>query len=233
MGALFERDETFDPARINRTLWLSGSDFFIELMMPPLLERLRIEAPGVKVYLVDQVFPTSLQALENGKIDFAFWPDVAFPKWVGSEHLITTRFEFVARKGHPRLASAGVRDGDPLPIDLMCDLAHVHFSPDGHQRDDIEDLLKARGRERNITATLPTFHGVARVTLASDLIGTLPTHFTDCLAERDRLTRHPYPIERPPIPLLALWHRRNDQAPFHLWFRRLMQTCFADLEDAV
>jgi DNA-binding transcriptional LysR family regulator len=226
---MLERGSHFNPSAASGVIRLSGSDFFSELMLPPLLETLRLSAPNLKVVLIDQVFETSLAALENGHVDIAFWPDLSAPKWVNRAFILETRFEFVARAGHPRLVSAGVRDGQPLPLDLACDLAHVHFSPDAITEDDFDAVLARHGRARRIIATVPTFSGVVSIVRNSDVIGTLPVHFTDHLRANEDLTRHPLPLSRPDIPLYMLWHRRADNAPVQAWIREQIKQIFAAL----
>lgn len=225
VAGMLELGSVFDPARLDRTFWLSGSDFFSQLLLPKLLERLRLEAPGVKIVFVDQVFGTTLGELENGKVDLAFWPRIDMPKWVSMQYLFTTQFQHIARIGHSRLVSAGIKDGDPIPLDLLCDLAHVHFSPDGRTMDDMDQILAKMGRRRKIHATVPTFSAVIDVVNESDLIGTLPFHTIDALGGRRNFTRHPLAVERPEIPLMMYWHRRAENSLGHRWLRGLVQEC--------
>ena len=113
----------------------------------------------------------------------------------------------------------GIQDGDPIPLDLACDMAHVHFSPDGFTLDDIDAIIERLGRRRRIVATVPTFAGVISIVQHSELIGTVPLHMIDQHAVARTLTRHPLPVERPNIPLMMLWHRRNDRSQAHEWLR--------------
>ena len=227
---LLDKGARFDPSQAQGEIRLSGSDFFSELMLPRLLEKLRLLAPGLRIVLTDQVFENAFAALERGQVDIAFWPDTETPPWVSRAFILKTRFEFVARAGHPRLVSAGVKDGDPIPLDLACDLAHVHFSPQGTTGDDLDPILARMGRTRRRIATVPTFAGVVSVVQDSDVIGTLPTHFTDHLRSRAGLTRHPLPVKRPDIRLHMLWHQRADNAPAQKWVRAQIAEIFETLE---
>ena len=229
ISGLLDYGTDLDPARLNERFWLSGSDFFSELMMPRLLETIRLSAPNLQIVMVDRVFGTTLDALENGTVDIAFWPDLDMPKWVNRQHLVTTRFEFIARSGNKRLTSAGIGDGEPIPLDLTCDLSHVHFSPDGRTLDDMDLILTKMGRKRNIIATLPTFSAVLATVKGSDVIGTMPSHLIDRLGPHHGITRHPLPVDRADIPLMMLWNRRSDNAPGHRWLRGQIAECFAGL----
>lgn len=228
VGGMLDFGKHFDPAQLSDTFWLSGSDFFSDLLLPPFLERLRLTAPNVNIVYVDQVFGTTLGALEDGTVDIAFWPKIDMPKWVNRAHLLTTRFELIARKGHQRLASAGIQDGEPIPLDLFCDLSHVHFSPDGRALDEMDHSLARRGRSRRIIATVPTFAGVVSSVLGSDVMGALPIHLVDRIVSHGEVTRHPLPMTRSDIPLMMIWHHRADTSPSHRWVREQL---IASVED--
>jgi len=233
MGALngiFHQSDLFDPKQAQGNVWLSGSDFFSDLMMPRLLEEIRLEAPQLKIILVDQVFASSLEALERGQVDIAFWPDIRLPNWALSKRLLTTRFEMIARKGHPRLISAGIGDKDRIPLNLLCDLSHIHFSPDGKTLDDLDLILAKQVRERRIVATLPTFSGVVSVVRNSDLIGMLSSHQIDAFGDTRDFTRHPLPIDRPDISLAMLWNRRSEKSPVQAWVREKIARIFQEID---
>ncbi len=224
---------SFDPSGAKGSIWLSGSDHFSELLLPRLLDRLRVATPGLKIVLVDHVFENSLEALEKGNVDIAFWPEMPLPKWAKAQHVMTTRFEFAARRGNQRLEAAGIRDGDTIPLGLACDLPHVHFSPNGRTTDDMDAILASMGRERRIIATVPTFSGVLSILRKSDIIGTLPSHLLDNAEGFGDITRHPLPVDRPDIPLMLLWHKRTDNAPLMRWLRGEIVQCFTHLRQDI
>ena len=223
---MLDHADSFDPSKLEMTFHVSGSDFFTDLILPRLLEDLRLNAPKMKIVFVDQVFGTTLDHLENGRVDIAFWPEIDFPKWVVRKHLVTTRFELIARESHKRLDAAGIGEGDAIPLDLYCDLSHVHFSPEGRTADDIDAILATHGRSRKIICTVPTFAAIVAIVRDSEIIGTLPSHLIDIVQDRENFTRHPLPLKRADIPLAMIWHRRADQSPAHRWLRQEIENCF-------
>jgi DNA-binding transcriptional LysR family regulator len=232
LNGLLHRDAQFDPARASGTIWLSGSDFFSDLLLPDLLETIRLSAPNLRIVMVDQVFGSSLEGLERGQIDIAFWPDQDWPRWINRQTILTTQFEMIARRGHPQLIAAGVDESQPLPLDLVCALSHVHFSPDGRTQDDFDQLLAKQGRKRRIIATVPTFAAVYAITRRSDVIGSQPSHVIDSFGPNRDFTRHPLPLARPEIPLAMLWNRKTDHSPLHIWLRDQIAGCFKALDAA-
>lgn len=233
LNGIFHQSDLFDPKQAQGTIWLSGSDFFSEIMFPELLDEVRLEAPNLKVVLVDRVFSSSLDALERGQVDLAFWPEMDLPNWTCSQRILITRFEVIARKDHPRLTSAGIQDKQRIPLNLFCDLSHVHFSPDGRTLDDIDGILAKQARKRHIVATVPTFAGVLSVVGNSDLIGMLTTHQIERLGDVRNFTRHPLPVQRPDIPLAMIWNRKSDKAPVQAWIREKIVRIFNQIETAL
>lgn len=212
--------QDFDPGTTTETFRLSGSDFFSELLMPPLLRRFRDIAPGVTVQLIDQVFPNTLDALSRFQVDLAFWPVLDFPAWVGHEEVCTSAYRIAAPKDHPRLTRHGIGDGDPIPLDLYCDLEHVVFSPAGTHEMDGDGLLHKLGRRRRIVGTFPTFAGVYSAVVDGGFLGGLPEQFLDLRKPEGRITTHPPPIDMPTNRLCMIWHRSIGDRPSHRWLRQ-------------
>lgn len=66
--AMIQGPVGFDPAASEAGFRIFGSDFFAELLMPQLADRLQIKAPYMRVHLVD----------------LALSPEIDLPDWVGS-----------------------------------------------------------------------------------------------------------------------------------------------------
>ena len=116
----------FDPAKSSADFRISGSDFFAELLMPKLADRLETKAPSICVHLVDLVPDSYVESLEQYDVDLALIPTIELPDWVESQPVFRSTFSVIARKNHPRLKHAGISPGGVVPIDLFCDIGHVH-----------------------------------------------------------------------------------------------------------
>ena len=217
--SLLSGPESFDPALVTESFKLSGSDFFAEMLMPALGERLSRVAPGIRVQLVDLVPDNYAGTLENSEIDLALVPSMEHPSWIDWQPLFQSGFVMIARCGHPRLKRAGLKPGDVVPIDLFCDLGHILFSPEGKLRAMGDAALAAVGRERRVVMTMPVFYGVSRAVAESDHVALLPEQLARKL--RDTLGLEifvpPMPITRPQIGMI--WHKRSTNAPAHRWLR--------------
>jgi DNA-binding transcriptional LysR family regulator len=215
--ALLSEPPAFDPASATDTFRLSGSDFFAELLMPPLADRMARIAPGIRVQLVDLVPESYIATLDRYEVDLALIPKAEFPNWVDHRPLFWSRFVVIARAGHPRLA--GLAEGGTIPLDLFCDLGHVLFSPEGRLRAMGDAALAAVGRERRVAMTLPVFSGVYRAVSSSDLIALMPVQLARAVAPGAGLAIYDPPMPIEPVLIVAVWHRRFTAAPAHVWLR--------------
>ncbi|WP_025897027.1 LysR family transcriptional regulator [Sneathiella glossodoripedis] len=214
---LFMPPVVFDPKTWSGVYRISASDFFAEMLMPPLADLLRKEAPGVKVQLVDLVPDSYVDSLEKYSADIALVPDQATPDWVDRAELFYSSFAVIARTNHSLLNE--LKEGEVVPLDLFCELGHVLFSPEGNFAAMGDAALAAVGKERQVIMTLPVFSGVCRAVAESDLIALVPRQLAEKMAPQVGLSLYQPPMEIPTPLIVALWHRRHRNSPFHGWMR--------------
>ena len=217
--SLIRGPDQFDPSTSNAGFRISGSDFFAELLMPRLAERLQLLAPKIRVHLVDLVPDSFVDTLDRYEVDLALVPNTPLPDWVESRPVFRSSFSVIARKDHPRLKRIGLSDGDVVPIDLFCDVGHVLFSPEGNSRAMVDAALAKVGRERRVVMTMPFFSGVYRAVAGSDLIALLPTALAHHVAEASGLCVYRPPMPVPTAQLSMIWHRRYSASASHSWLR--------------
>jgi DNA-binding transcriptional LysR family regulator len=215
------------PAEFNATVSeevfrISGSDFFAELLMPQLAEKLAARAPGVRVQLLDLVPENYVESLERQSVDLALIPQAEFPEWVDWQPVFHSSFVMIARSGHERLTRAGIGAGETVPIDLFCDLGHVVFSPEGQLRSIGDAALAKVGRVRKVVMTLPVFYGVCRVVAKGDWVALIPRQLAQALGPNLGLSYYRPPMPLRPALICMAWHRRMTNAPSHRWLRSLV-----------
>ena len=211
--------DAFDPATAQHPFKIAGSDFFSELLMPPLAERLGRTAPGVRVQLVDLMPDNSVDVLESDTLDVAVVPRFDFPAWTTWQPLFHSDFTVIARRGHPRLAQAQVVPGDVIPMDLYCDLGHILFSTEGNLAGMADAALARVGRSRRVVMTMPVFFGVCSAVAASDHLALVPGGFAANVSDKLGLDMFQPPMPYPRPVIAMVWHRRLTQAPAHIWLR--------------
>lgn len=209
----------FDPTTAQTRFRISGSDFFAEMLMPYLAKRLSREAPFMQVHLVDLVPDGYVDTLERYEVDLALVPALELPDWVECQPLFSSTFSVIARQGNERLARAGVRSGEVIPIDLFCDMGHVLFSPEGKPKAMGDAALARVGRERRVVMTMPVFSGVYRAVAGSDLIALLPDQLARQVAPSVGLEVFAPPMPIEPAQIIMIWNRRYSAWPPHVWLR--------------
>ncbi|PWV98762.1 DNA-binding transcriptional LysR family regulator [Hoeflea marina] len=230
--AMLSPPRAFQPAKAQGIYRIAGSDFFAEILMPQLARRLRQEAPGLKVQLVDLVPASYVTSLEQYRADLALIPDTEVPDWIEKAPAFHSSFAVIARKGHPAIAAGGIRPGQVLPLDIFCSLGHVLFSPEGNLEAMGDAALARVGRKRDVLMTLPVFSGVARAVSESDLVALVPRQLGENLARGTSLDLFvpPTPIE--PTLMIGAWHRKSGRNPLHIWFRSLVMELLRPLNES-
>ncbi|MBM1220754.1 LysR family transcriptional regulator [Ponticoccus sp. SC2-23] len=222
----------FTPETSDASFRISGSDFFAELLMPQLAERLQKHAPAMRVHLVDLVPDSYVDTLDRYEVDFALIPRIDLPDWIESASVFQSGFLVIARAGHPRLSRAGLAPGDVVPLDLFCDLGHVLFSPEGNSRAMGDAALAKLGRERRVVMTMPVFSGVYRAVAGSDLVALLPSALARHIADAAGLEVFRPPMPVPTAHINLIWHRRFSASPAHNWMRHQIAELLAPLDEA-
>ncbi|MDW4498161.1 LysR family transcriptional regulator [Sulfitobacter sp. D35] len=225
LGDLLDRVEhvlagppVFDPAVSTDRFKISGSDFFAEMLMPQLAERLAREAPRMRMQLVDLVPDNYLGKLETYDVDLALIPRPAhLPAWTEWRPLFNSSFAMIARRGHPALAD--LAEAAAVPMDVFCALGHILFSPEGNLSAMGDAALAKVGRKRQVVMTMPVFYGVCSAVAESDHVALIPQQMAYKIARKLDLTVHAPPMPMP-LPLIGMvWHRRASASAPHRWLR--------------
>jgi DNA-binding transcriptional LysR family regulator len=219
IDALLSDHGVFDPAIATHSFKISGSDFFAEMLMPPLAKLLTVQAPHMQVQLVDLIPNSYEETLENHSVDMALVPQNTLPNWVDHVPAFRSQFVMIARKDNPRLERAQVQPGDTVPMDLFCDLGHIVFSPEGKLHAMGDAALARLGRQRRVVMTMPVFGGICNAVADSDLVALLPEQMAKKLAPRLGLSIYRAPMPLAPAQICLVWHKRNTGSPAHRWLR--------------
>lgn len=206
----------FDPAGAQRTFTLACVDFGSLVVLPPLLARLRKEAPGVDL-VVRQLRNESIEKqLADGDVDLAisvlYGQDDA---WMVSRRLFDDRFVCVLREGHPALAA-------PLDLDAFCALDHALIAPRGRRGGFVDTALARLGRRRRVALAIPHFLAAPIVIAGSDLILTLPERIARSFAAMLPLRIVDPPLEVEGFTMSAYWHELAARDTAHAWLRGLV-----------
>ena len=217
--------QPFDPASSRRSFAIGAPDGVSAVVLPALLDKLAVTAPGVDVR-VRQVLPVEGETLlerawrnvfaelEARAIDIAILPFGPVPVRFRSHALYEEDFVIAMRAGHPFAAS-------PM-LDHFCASDHVLVSMTGEAWGFVDRALAAQGRARRIALTVPNFLFALSCVAESDLLAALPRRLVAANAERFGLLQcePPLPLERYAMNAVALQAGLAD--PGLAWFFDLL-----------
>ena len=209
--------ETFDPRTAAQTFRLTCTDYFAEVLCPPLLQRLLRESPQSTVRIAPWSHTVHLDLL-HGLSDLAFVAGPA-PATLRSEPLYREAFVCLLAREHP-LAGC-----DRLTLAQYLDCSHAVISILDGQQGLLDHRLEALGVRRRVGLTVPYHAAAAAAIPGTKLVATLPARLLPHLPDRRSFAvAVAAPIEIEPMSYSMLWHPRLDDDPAHRWLRDLART---------
>lgn len=222
---VIQRPERFDPSMSQRRFVIAATDYMEFLLIPPLIERIALSAPGVDIHVkrTEAHFPA--ESLENGDLDvvLGFSAVLKAPMQFHVEKLFEDRMVCVVRQDHPMVKEA-------LGLQEYVALSHLLISRTGARVGIIDEWLAYRGLERRIALTVPHFLSAPLIVSRTDLVLSLPLHLAHRIAEFVPLRILPVPIELPVYDLAMIHHPVRDKEPANLWLREQIAEVSRTLE---
>lgn len=212
--AVLRPAETPDLGRLVRTFTLRTGDGFVENFGPDLIERVRQEAPGVRLRFVQKLGQDSGPLregsvdLETGVVGRETAPELR------ARALFRDRFVGVVRVGH------ALGEGE-ITAERYARCGHIAVSHRGQDRGPIDGALESLGLEREMVALVGGFSTALALARASDLVATVPERHTQNL--RVGMLSFLLPVSLPELTVSLLWHPRLDADPAHRWLRGCIQ----------
>jgi len=208
-------DDAFDQGSAHRSFTLGMSDYPSFVLLPALHRRLKAEAPGIDLVVVNAVRQQGLHLVETAAVDLAVGAILEVPRHLRSQVLYTDHLVCMARRGHPALRQ-------PLTLDTFCSVSHVTVSGAADPYYSIERILGRLGRTRHVGLSLPHLLVVPMLLATSDLVACMPQRLADVLGDAVPLDCTELPFEMPDVRVSASWHSRNEADPAHRWLRRMV-----------
>jgi DNA-binding transcriptional LysR family regulator len=211
--------DQLDLPRLARTFVLRASDGFVENFGAPLLERLRTEAPKLRLRFLPKLDKDS-ELLRNGTVDLeAGVVGTSASPELRTRALFEDRFIGVVRAGHP------LSEGEITPERFAAG-THILVSRRTQEYGPVQDALAELGLKQDFATIVTGFGTAVALARSSDLIATVPERYTATM--RDKMFSFPLPIEKPPFTVSMLWHPRMDGDAAHRWLRAcVLEVCGA------
>jgi DNA-binding transcriptional LysR family regulator len=210
----------FDPESANHTFRLIVIDYIDLLMMPAVMHRIRAEAPGVKLHVL-QTNPHHFgEMMAAGEVDLAltYFPNA--PEYLKGRKLFSDRFLGLAASDHPV-------HGKELDVAAFCALPHVTIEPAAAQiyNVQIDAALEPHGMRRLVQMVKPSFLALPFMLESSDMVACVPARLARRMARMAAVAPFDIPLDLPLFDVRMLWHPRTQNSPAHEWLREVMLGC--------
>ena len=198
------RDDRFDPTASERVFRIAATDDAIEIIVTPLIERLRIAAPGILMDIVG-VAEDVAGDLAAGKIDVA----IAAGWWLRN-----------ARNREPLLRDRYVGiSGNKKRFDLAAyaGAQHVLVAPHGRNPGVVDSALHKIGMTRKVVIIVPDFASAARLVATGSMIATMPSRIAVHYSKHYRINVFELPLRLPELDIAVAFHPRAMSDPAIIW----------------
>jgi DNA-binding transcriptional LysR family regulator len=208
----------FDPASSTRAFRFYMSDVGQIEFLPPLVERVQREAPGVRLEAVALEVDDIADALAAGALDVAigFLPGLSAP--VRRQPVFKDPYLCLMRSDH---------EIKSLTKKTFLNASHALVTYRGGHRV-VEEALERAGLARKVALRVPHFTVVPMILERSDLILTLPGRVARVFEQRGRLKALPPPVPIPLAEVAVHWHERFEADPGNRWLRGVMVELYSD-----
>ncbi|MBI2772641.1 MAG: LysR family transcriptional regulator [Burkholderiales bacterium] len=212
IGQALGESAGFEPRQSKRAFRIHMSDIGEGRFLPELMVALREQAPGVQVETMPLPRGEITDALDSGRIDFAFG-FLPMVKDTQRVQLLKDRYIVLLRKGHPftrrRLAGKALLEGLKA-LEFVAVRTHADTLR-------ILQLLQLQDRLRLTTEHFMVLPAIVR---ATDLAVVMPRNIAEGFAQDGG-----YAIVEPPLPLRDFvvslhWSKRFEADPGNRWLRQ-------------
>ena len=200
----------FEPARLNTCFTIAANDLQRDLLLPPLLRRLREQAPGVTLRVIKSGAPGPA-LLRDEVCQLIITPRPPEGSDILQKRLFEDRYAVFYDPGQ-RAA--------PASREAYLGADHVTVLYEPRRTLDIDQWMLAQGLERRFVASVPGMAALGSMLRGSDWLATAPS----LLARHSLrgLAMAPVPLVTPPMPMYQVWHLRHHSDPVHQWLRHAL-----------
>jgi DNA-binding transcriptional LysR family regulator len=211
----------FDPRSSGNTFRLFMSDIGEMVFLPGLLERIKHDAPGVKIEVVRIPIKDVHAALEAGELNLAVGFLPGLTTGMRQQSLFREHYACMLRADHPVI-------GTKISAKQFRQAAHVLVSYAGTGHQVIEETFIAAGLNERIAVRVPHFLVVPMILARTDLIVVVPSRVAAVFAQGGHFKVLPLPLRMPSFEVRLHWHQRFHQDPANRWLRQVMTELYAE-----
>jgi DNA-binding transcriptional LysR family regulator len=199
-------------------------DLAVELLVPPLMEKITALAPHLRLDIVPWRGPAIMSAEFARSLDMIISIGNAF-KGFHRQLLYTDSDALAVRRGHPAGARLKQRDA-------FLKARHVAVVIRGQAEDLIDDWLRTKGVERQIALVVPGYIEALHVAARTDLVAFVPRRLIAALTKPLGLSAVAPPLDPGIDEQYMFYPTRSQMDPGSIWLRQVMLGVGRGLERA-
>lgn len=190
-------------------------------LLPGLLRRIRVEAPGVSVNIL-RADPSELPSLlKAGTISLGIGPVSNDSVGLCSHQLRTTC---------PKVLRADT-GWEPVSVNEFCRRPHAGVAYASDVDTQVAKVLSRQGKHRNIVLTVSQFDILPALLAGSDMLALVPDYVAGELVQKGGLRCEVAPLQNFGFNLSMIWTDASDHDGAHRWLRSRCVMFLADDHD--
>jgi DNA-binding transcriptional LysR family regulator len=218
-GELLVR-EGFEPATARRSFRVCLTDMGGLIFLPRLVARLRLDAPGCTLRVLQVPMAQIAGALESGEADLALGSLHSVPEGLFQQQLFERSFVTIVNRGNRRI-------GETLSRERFFAMEHIVVSLSGRLEDAYDAVIDQGTGKRRIYLSTPHFLTVPMVIEQNpELIATVPRELATKFASYKSIRMVETPVKVPPFGIRQFWHPRFQHDAANAWLRKLVKDTF-------
>lgn len=225
--------QPFDPARTARSFVVAANDYVTSVLLTRLTACMGEAAPAIDLVVRPSTRLDLAEQIDVGRIDIALGIFAEVPGRFQSARLWMQEDVLVFRRGHalarrkPRIddlaafplltvSLGGQEEGAVSGFIAERGLARQSEMFD---RAALEDALAAAGLRPRYRITVPHSLAVPDLLAGSDMVSIVPAPLAQAFVARRELVAKALAYATQHAIVRAVWHRRHEHDPAHLWLR--------------
>lgn len=204
--------DSFDPVTSGRCFRVMMPDHVFDLLLPPLMARLKGAAPGVSLDARPWKGARFMGSELARQIDVVV--ACAADDFAGfhRERLFTDTDALAVRRGHPALSRLG-------ELECFLNTGHVAVVGVGQREDLVDAWLRDVGVRRRVDLAAPSYLQALHMVARTDLVAVIPRRLVEALAEPLGLEALAPPLDPGTFDEFMFHPSRAHVEPGSVWFR--------------
>jgi LysR family transcriptional activator of mexEF-oprN operon len=212
------RAAEFHPETSTSVFRIGLSDDVEFGLLPPLIKRLRAEAPGVVLVIRRTNYLLMPALLASGEISVGVSYTAELPANAKRKVLRRSKAKLLRADSAP----------DPVSLDEFCARPHALVSFSGDLNGFIDVELEKQGRNRRVVLAVPQFHGLGNLLEGTDILATVPDYTASVLTSAGGVRAEDLPFTTQSFELHMAWRGAQDNDPAERWLRSRIQMFCGD-----